>query len=267
MSSNVVVKKNDPRDFTISCTIGMFQFAKALYDFGACINLMLYDIFKKLGLGEPKPTTMRLLMANRSIKHPMGILYDILVKMDKFIFPADFVIVNCEIDDEVPIILGRLFMATDKALDDVESSELTFRINDEEVTFNVCKLMKQPSNLHVILVIDVIDEVLASVSEVSCVGESLTPVLLNYYGEKSQDYDELVAALSCLGSYSNRDLKLDIDLKNRESPPTKRSMEEPQKLELKVLLSNLHYVFLGANNTLPHDYCGRFDSMASASAF
>ena len=100
---------------------------------------MPYSIYKKLGLGEPKPTNMRLLIADRTIKRPVGILYDVLVKVDHFIFPADFVILDCEVDVEVPIILGRPFLATGKALVDVECGELKFRVNNEEVTFNVCQ--------------------------------------------------------------------------------------------------------------------------------
>ena len=70
---------------------------------------MPYSIYKQLGLGEPKLTNMRLLMADRTIKLPVVILYDVLVKVDRFIFPADFVIFDCEVQVEVPIILGRPF--------------------------------------------------------------------------------------------------------------------------------------------------------------
>ncbi|KAK4737285.1 hypothetical protein R3W88_000982 [Solanum pinnatisectum] len=80
---------------------------------------------------------MRLLMADRSIKHPIGILHDILVKVYRFIFPADFVILDCEIDAEIPIILGRPFLATGRALVNVENGKLKFRVNDDNVTFNI----------------------------------------------------------------------------------------------------------------------------------
>jgi len=162
MTSEVIAKKEDPGAFTIPCSIGMFQYANALCDLGSSINLMSYAIFKQLWLGEPKSITMRLLMADRSSKYPIGILYYILVKVDKFIFPADFVILDYEIDAEVPIILGRPFLATERALVDVESGELKFRVNDEEATFNMCKSMKQPSEIHMISTIDVIDEAMAS---------------------------------------------------------------------------------------------------------
>ncbi|XP_059288800.1 uncharacterized protein LOC132042207 [Lycium ferocissimum] len=124
-------KKEDPGAFTIPFTIGMYKFAKALCDLVASINLMPLAIFNKLGLGTPRPTTMRLLIVDRTVKKPVGILYDVLVRVDRFIFPADFVILDCEVDFEVPIILGRPFLATVHAFVDVERGDLKFRMNDE----------------------------------------------------------------------------------------------------------------------------------------
>ena len=73
---------------------------------------MPLSIYKKLGLGDLKPTAMRLLMANRTVKRPIGILHDVVVKVESFIFPTDFVIHDCEVDFEVSIILWRSFLAT-----------------------------------------------------------------------------------------------------------------------------------------------------------
>jgi len=89
-------------------------------------------------------------MGDRSIKHPMGIYYDILVKVDRFIFSADFVILDCDIDAQFPIILGRPFLATGRELVDVEIGELKFQVNEGEVTFNVCKSMNHPSDIQVV---------------------------------------------------------------------------------------------------------------------
>ncbi|KAL5572989.1 hypothetical protein UlMin_022586 [Ulmus minor] len=105
-------KLKDPGSFPIPCTIGDFEFDKVLCDLGASINLMPLSIFRKLGLGEVKPTTVTLQLADRSIKHPRGIIEDVLVKVDKFIFPADFIVLDMEEDREVPLILGRPFLAT-----------------------------------------------------------------------------------------------------------------------------------------------------------
>ncbi|XP_070002665.1 uncharacterized protein [Nicotiana sylvestris] len=115
-----------PGAFKIPCTIGSADFAKDLYDLGESINLMPYSVFKTLGTGQPRPTSIRFQMADRTMKRPLGIIDDMLVQVDKFILPAYFVILDCEVDYEVPIILGRHFLATGKALVDVEAWELTF---------------------------------------------------------------------------------------------------------------------------------------------
>ena len=117
-------KLKDPGSFTISCTIGDFNFNKVLCDLGASINLMPLSIFRKLGLGEVKPTTVSLQLADRSIKHPRGIIEDVLVKVDKFIFPADFIVLHMEEDREIPLILGRPFLATCRLLIDVHQGKL-----------------------------------------------------------------------------------------------------------------------------------------------
>ena len=83
---------------------------KALCDLGKSINLMPLTIYKNFDLGYPKPTVMWLLIADRTVKRSIGILHDVLVKVESFIFPTDFVILDCEVDFEVPIILGRSFL-------------------------------------------------------------------------------------------------------------------------------------------------------------
>ena len=95
---SLVQKKEDTGAFTIPCTVGSLHFAKALCDLGESINLMPLSIYKNLGLGDPKPTAMRLLMADQIVKRPIGILHDVLVKVEWFIFSADFVILDCEFD-------------------------------------------------------------------------------------------------------------------------------------------------------------------------
>ena len=86
---------------------------------------MPLSIFRRLGLGESKPTTVTLQLADRSLKHPRGIIEDVLVKVDKFIFPTDFIVLDMEEDKEIPLILGRPFLVTGRALIDVQKGELS----------------------------------------------------------------------------------------------------------------------------------------------
>ncbi|XP_062085919.1 uncharacterized protein LOC133792026 [Humulus lupulus] len=134
-------KLRDPRSFTIPCTIGEFECKHALCDLGVSINLMSLSVFRRLGFGEARPTTVTLQLADRSVKHPRGIIKDVLVKVDKFIFPADFIVLDMEEDENVPIIFGRTFLATGQALIDVQKGELKMRVQGEEVVFNVLKAM------------------------------------------------------------------------------------------------------------------------------
>ncbi|XP_022025076.1 uncharacterized protein LOC110925426 [Helianthus annuus] len=99
-------KMTDPSSFTIPCLIGDLSVNNALADLGASINLMPYTVFPKLNLSEPSPTRMSLQLMDRSVKYPRGIMENMLVKVDKFIFPVDFVILGMDEDARVPLILG-----------------------------------------------------------------------------------------------------------------------------------------------------------------
>ncbi|KAL8107516.1 hypothetical protein AgCh_024069 [Apium graveolens] len=116
-----------PGSFTIPCTIGKFSFDKCLCDLGASINLMPLSIFKKLIFPNPKPTYVSLELADHSIAYPRVIVEDVLVKVDKLIFPADFVILDFEEDKKIPIILRRPFLATGRTMIDVQKGELTMK--------------------------------------------------------------------------------------------------------------------------------------------
>nr|XP_016514876.1 PREDICTED: uncharacterized protein LOC107831608 [Nicotiana tabacum] len=254
IATSTVQKKEDPGAFTIPCTIGAHDFARALCNNGASINLMPLAIYKKEGLGMPRPTSMRLQMGDHSIKRPVGIVDDVLVKVGKFHLPADFVILDCVVDKKIPIILGRPFLATGRALMVSEWNEIKFHVNDEEVIFQASKGMKLPHECESISVIDIVDEVEDAVEmkmEEQCLGEALTAILVNFDGEDMEGYMESVNALEGLGSYTYAPAKLSLNLENRATPPTKPSIIEPPQLELKPLPPHLRYEFLGSNDTLP----------------
>ena len=131
-----------PGSFTIPCTIGEFEFQKALCDSGASINLMPYSIAKKLSLGEITPTTITLQMADRTLEKPEGIIEDVLIKVGKFIFPTDFIIMDMEEDSQVPLLLGRPLLATGAALIDMQKGILTLRVGKETADFNLIRSLR-----------------------------------------------------------------------------------------------------------------------------
>ncbi|GJY40883.1 reverse transcriptase domain-containing protein [Tanacetum coccineum] len=134
--NKVPEKLEDPGKFLIPCALQELKRTSALADSGASINLLPYSIYKKLELEALTPTRMTLELANRSISHPMGIAEDVVVRVDGFTFLADFVVVNFEPDPRVPIILGRPFLRTAKALIDLYEEKLTLRVG--KVTVFIC---------------------------------------------------------------------------------------------------------------------------------
>ena len=95
-----------------------------------------------MGLGEARPTTVTLQLADRSLKHPRGVIEDVLVMVDKFIFPVDFIMLDMEVDKEIPIILGRPFLAVGRAMIDVQKGKLKLRLQDDEVRFSVFNVVR-----------------------------------------------------------------------------------------------------------------------------
>ncbi|KAK8625743.1 hypothetical protein V6N13_056904 [Hibiscus sabdariffa] len=91
------------------------------------------SVFQKLGTGEAKPTTVMLQLVDHSFVQPEGKIEDILVRIDKIIFPADFLILDCEADENAPIILGRPFLSTSRATIDFDKDEIVFKVDNEQV--------------------------------------------------------------------------------------------------------------------------------------
>ncbi|PHT52209.1 hypothetical protein CQW23_06671 [Capsicum baccatum] len=163
----------------------------------------------------------------------------------------DFVILDCEVDSEVPIILGRPFLATGSVLIDMRANELLFWLNDEMVRFDVCKAMKHPSDMNVFSVADICykDEKELSI-EKQLSDEPLYAALLHFKSEDVEDHEKTACALTGIKSYSHAPKKLDLDLTNQPSPTAKTSIEEPPVLESKEFPSYLRDASLGSGNTL-----------------
>nr|GEY98985.1 reverse transcriptase domain-containing protein [Tanacetum cinerariifolium] len=116
----------------------------ALADLGASINLMPLSIWKKLYLLDLTSTRMTLELATRSYAYPTGIAEDVFVKVGKFVFLADFIVVDYDVDPRVPLILGRPFLRTARALVDVHEEELILRDGDEQLIFHADSNSKHP---------------------------------------------------------------------------------------------------------------------------
>ena len=147
-SCSEVIKKNlpekmkNPGRFTIPCTIGGFEIKKALCDSGASINLVPLSVARNLSLGELTPTTVTLQMEDRTMAKPEGVIEDVLVKLGNFVFPVDFIIPDIEEDPQVPLLLGRPFLAIGAALIDMQKGVLTLRVGEEATDFNLLQSLK-----------------------------------------------------------------------------------------------------------------------------
>nr|GEZ61458.1 reverse transcriptase domain-containing protein [Tanacetum cinerariifolium] len=161
--SAVILKKlpkklGDPTSFSFHVIFLELVERLALADLGASINLMPLSIWKKLSLPELTPTRMILELTDRSTTGPAGIAEDVFVKVEKFHFPTDFVVVDYVVDPRVPLILGRPVLRTGRALIDVYGEELTLRVDAEAITFKVGQTSKYSYNdAESINRIDVID--------------------------------------------------------------------------------------------------------------
>ena len=162
-----LVKYKDPGCPTISVNIGGICVEKALLDLGASVNLLPYSMYKQLGLGELKPTSITLSLANRSIKIPKGTVEDVLIQVEQIYYPVDFVVLDIEPAatgaNYVPIILGGPFLATSNVIINCQNGvmQLTFRNMTLELNiFHLIKKHMQPveDGLEEVCIIDTILE-------------------------------------------------------------------------------------------------------------
>nr|GEV08376.1 DNA-directed DNA polymerase [Tanacetum cinerariifolium] len=248
-------KLGDPVKFLIPCDFPRMDVCHALADLGASINLMPLSIWKKLSLPKITPTRMTLELADRSIARPKGVIEDVFVKVGKFHFSTDFIGVDFEADPRVSLILRRSFLRTGRALIDVYGEEITLRVNDEAVTFNLNQTTRYSSTYDDMSIkrIDITDvaseeyahEMLEEI-EAYLKDDSISPKI------DHADYDS-EGDICLIKKLLNDDpFQLPpMDLKQGEVAKVKSSIKEPLELELKDLSSHLEYDYLEGANKLP----------------
>ncbi|KAJ9544063.1 hypothetical protein OSB04_023770 [Centaurea solstitialis] len=211
------LKKGDPGSFIIPCYFGKSVSCRALVDLGASINLMPLSFYQKLGLKGLKSTQMTIQLAGRSIKYPVGVAEDVIVQVDRFEFPADFVILDIKDEVKVPLILGRPFLNTASAIIHVSKRELSLGIGEDRITLSI----------------DGIPDYNESINTLD--GELEESLAVEKRWDETVEEEE-------------EDFK---ELKQEDKVRVKASLEEPPDLELKDLPEHLEYQFLEGNNSLP----------------
>ncbi|GJV57353.1 reverse transcriptase domain-containing protein, partial [Tanacetum coccineum] len=217
-------------------------------DLGASINPMPYSLYAKLSLETLKPTKMSVRLADRSFQHPIGIAKNMLVEVTKFTFSVDFVILEMEEDNKVPLILGGPFLYIAKVVIQVKQKKLNLGVGTERITFHIDSAMKHSySNDDTCFSIDVIDEILKE--DFDALFDEGSKILYSIEGTIFEEklfaeFDEFMAMTADENSESDSDT---------EEPPfekitfntdykIKTSLEEtPSDLELKHLPDNLEY--------------------------
>ncbi|RVW27153.1 Pro-Pol polyprotein [Vitis vinifera] len=141
------LKYKDPGSPTISVMIGGKVVEKALLDLGASVNLLPYSVYKQLGLGELKPTAITLSLADRSVKIPRGVIEDVLVQVDNFYYPVDFIVLDTDPTVKeanlVPIILGRPFLATSNAIINCRNGLMQLTFGNMTLDLNIFYMSKK----------------------------------------------------------------------------------------------------------------------------
>jgi hypothetical protein len=161
LQNNNALKYKDSGCPTISSFTGEHKIKKALLDLGASVNLLPYSVFQGLNLGELKPTSVTLLLADRSVKVLRGIVEDVLVQVDKFIYPMDFIVFDTQpvkACNSFPVILGRLFLATSNALINCRNRLMKLSFENMTLEMNIFNICKQPGDDNDLQEVDLIEE-------------------------------------------------------------------------------------------------------------
>ena len=170
---------------------------------------------------------------------------DVLVKVDKFIFPADFIILDMEEDKEIPIILGRPFLATGRAMIDVQRGELKLRVQEDEVKFNVFEAVRHPVESDTCFMIETVEAIVSSQSGlIDPLEASLVQSDSENLGEEAEEY------VKWMDSFEPNRRKYFESLGENTKTPVP-SVEQPPKMKQKPLPIHLKYAYLGTTSTLP----------------
>ncbi|XP_074266631.1 uncharacterized protein LOC141589907 [Silene latifolia] len=145
LTSKLPSKLEDPGSFSIPCSIQGVKIKRALCDLGASVSLMPLSLFKKLQFEDLKPSRISLQLADRSVKYPLGVIEDVPLMVGKLVIPCDFYVMDMSEDNNVPIILGRPYLATGGAMIDVKSGKLSLQVGEDKVEFELAKSMEAPS--------------------------------------------------------------------------------------------------------------------------
>ena len=188
LSNPSPIKYKDPGCPTIGCKIGNTHISHALLDLGASVKLLPYTVYCQLGLGELKPTNITIQLADRSVKKPLGTVEDVLIQIEQFYFPVDFIVLETapvsNPNSQIPLILGRPFLATSNAIINCRNGQLRLSFGHLTIELNIFNLNKQPRDLE-IEEVDMIQTIVEN--DFSDITESLNMCLDHFNSNLNED--------------------------------------------------------------------------------
>ncbi|XP_059671044.1 uncharacterized protein LOC132316590 [Cornus florida] len=242
-------KFKDPGAPTISCTIGNHQVERALLDLGANVNLFPYSVYLQLRLGELKPTFIILQLADRSTKQPRGVIENVIIKVDKFYFPVDFIVLDTEPVPElrrhIPVILGRPFLTTANASINYRNDDMDLSFGNMKVCLNIFNASQCPSDDKDYSLVDTIDEYVEEIAPFALTKDPLE-VSLSYFDTESFDVEKSTEEINVILDGANMHnippwkILIEPLLQLSSEPPTP-SLKSLPELELKSLPFHLKY--------------------------
>jgi hypothetical protein len=239
-------KYKDPGCPTVSCVIGNFRIEQALLDLGASVNLLPYSVYQQLGLGELKPTGVTLQLADRSVKIPRGVVEDVLVQVDNFVFPVDFIVLDTQpaihSENQIPVILGRPFLATSNALINCRNGVMKLTFGNMTLELNIFNIAKHPREEVEVEEINSIDSLIQEhLNDTFCKNHPESSLLEPLIPELKDDRPALTVKTWAP--------KFEEISPSGTKPPSSDVI--PPKPELKPLPSDLKYAFLGEDESYP----------------
>ena len=257
-------KYKDPGCPTISCQIGTHDFSQALLDLGASVNLMPYSVYLQLGLGEIQPTSVVLQLADRSVKKPRGIVEDVLVQIDKFFYPVDFLVLDTHsvvsMDSKIPIILGRPFLATANALINCRNGLMKISFGNMTLEVNVFNIGKQPRDDDECQQSFLIDALVSEEVQLYSNSDNLDDLLhISHSSKPTKSRDDTDIYRNSQGRGTHFWQPRFEALPQERSKP-KPSDEETPIVKLAQLPEGLKHVFLGVGETFPVIISSKLDA-------
>ena len=256
--NNFPPKYKDPGSPTISIVVGNSKLGHALVDLGASVNLLPYSVYVELGLGESEPTNITLQLVDRNVKIPRGIMKDVLMQVDKFYFPVDFVVLDTQPmvnqGTQFPVILGRPFLATANAIIHCRGGLMTLSFGNMTVNLNIFNVLKEMGDEEDVCEVNMIDSMVQQYVDHVSYDDPLMPCLVSL----SWVEEVTTSKSKFLHSIIKHSEVLEANgwtPKFEPFPPSEDrvlpSEGTPPKLEFKPLPSHLKYAFLGVEETFP----------------